>query len=59
MNSYEPRLGELKKLTTQLDNKELITDIENFALKWNETYCLISKCCWPLAFSFYYLLFFF
>lgn len=43
MNSYEPRLNELKRLTTQLDNKELISDIDNFALRWNETYSLISK----------------
>lgn len=45
MNSYEPRLNELKSLTNQLDtdNKELKNDVEAFAQKWFETYALISK----------------
>ena len=43
MNSYEPRLNDLKQLTTQLDNKDLVNEIENFSLKWSETYSLISR----------------
>ena len=43
MNSYEARLSELKNLTKQIENRDLINDIENFANKWFETYSLISK----------------
>lgn len=43
MNSYEPRLNDLKLLTTQLDNKDLVNEIENFSSKWSETYTLISR----------------
>jgi hypothetical protein len=43
MNSYETRLNELKLLTNQLEDKELINEIEQFASKWTETYSLISK----------------
>lgn len=43
MNSYEPRLNELKHLTNMLDNKDLKADVESFAQKWHETYNLISK----------------
>ena len=43
MNSYETRLNELKQMTDQLDNKDLINEIETLAQKWSETYALISK----------------
>ena len=43
MNSYEARFNELKQLTNQFTNKDLISDIEQFAVKWSETYSLISK----------------
>ena len=43
MNSYEPRLNDLKLLTNQLDNKDLVYEIENFSSKWFETYTLISR----------------
>ena len=43
MNSYEPRLKDLKQLATQLDNGELNGDIENFLIKWSETYTKISE----------------
>jgi hypothetical protein len=49
MNSYETRLNDLKLLTNQLDNKDLVNEIENFSLKWSETYSLISR----FKFSFY------
>ncbi len=51
MNSYETRLSNLKQQTSYLDNKDLAAEIQNFALKWSETYQLISK--WN--FSHYYL----
>ena len=44
MNSYENRLNDLKQLTKETDDKELINEIEKFALKWSDTYLLISKC---------------
>ncbi len=43
MNSYETRLNDLKKLALQLDNGEVNRDIENFIVKWLETYRKISK----------------
>lgn len=43
MNSYETRLNDLKQMTDQLDNKDLINEIETLAQKWAETYSLISK----------------
>ena len=43
MNSYDQRLNDLRQLTNQLDNKDLINDIENFSQKWSETYSLISR----------------
>ncbi len=43
MNSYETRLNNLKQQTNNLENKDLRTEIENFSLKWSETYQLISK----------------
>lgn len=55
MNSYEPRLSDLKRLTNQLDNKDLVNEIENFSLKWSETYSLISR----FYFYFYFSCFFF
>jgi hypothetical protein len=55
MNSYETRLNDLKLLTNQLDNKDLVNEIENFSLKWSETYSLISR----FKFSFYKNIFFF
>jgi hypothetical protein len=43
MNSYETRLNDLKKLALELDNGEVNRDIENFIVKWLETYRKISK----------------
>jgi transposase-like protein len=43
MKSYETRLEQLKQLASQLENKELTQDIENFLAKWFETYSNISK----------------
>jgi hypothetical protein len=44
MNSYETRLNELLNLSKQIESsKELINEIQNFAVKWTETYTLISK----------------
>ncbi len=43
MNSYETRLNDLKKLALELDNGEVNRDIENFIVKWLETYRNISK----------------
>ena len=54
MNSYEPRLNALKQSTHMLDNKDLINDIDNFALKWSETYSLISR--WPFSFLLLFIL---
>ena len=47
MNSYETRLNDLKQMTDQLDNKDLINEIETLAQKWSETYSLISKYSEP------------
>ena len=43
MNSYETRLNDLKQLAIQLDNNEVNSDIQNFMVKWFETYKKISK----------------
>jgi hypothetical protein len=51
MNSYETRLSELKLLTKQLDNRDLIREIELIASKWADTYLLISKLTFFEQFS--------
>ena len=43
MNSYEPRLNALTQATSQLTHTDLVSEIKAFALKWSETYALISK----------------
>lgn len=43
MNSYETRLNQVKQLVIELDNSEVNSDIDNFLIKWSETYKQISK----------------
>ena len=43
MNSYEPRLSNLKQQTGQLADNDLVGEIEAFAVRWSDTYQLISK----------------
>ena len=43
MNSYETRLNDVKQLAIQLDNGEVNSDLENFIVKWFETYKKISE----------------
>ncbi|CAF0734079.1 unnamed protein product [Brachionus calyciflorus] len=43
MKSYEIRLNDLKTLASQLKSKDLANEIEQFYLKWMDTFALIKK----------------